>query len=321
MRSDDIPKISVTIITYNQENIIGRALDSVLIQKEWVYEIIVCDDCSTDNNWNVILEYANKYPDLIKPFKNEHNLGIFGNIESTWDKPTGDAVIFLSGDDELCDGLFENAIKLIDENKIDYKNELFCLYFDYKVVYPTRKMNFLGSLLGNKPSNKFVTKGFDPISLKVRGLIVNRTVIYSINIQNKFTPVPKDMGIFADGLIDIQLQQYAAKSYYSPFIGSVYYAKIGISIKTEPKDSYYSRYLLSEAYKKMFDLSKKDIAWLEYINTRNDFFLKPSIKQLMLTMKYNFKSIEMKYGIKGLQLRMFMVDILTFFKNTISKNK
>ena len=319
MDINNIPKISVVIITYNQEVLIARALDSVLIQKEWVYEIIICDDCSTDNNWNVILQYANQYPNFIKPFRNANNLGIFGNIESTWNKPTGDAIIFLSGDDELCAGLFSEAIKLIIENQIDYKNELFCLYFDYKVVYPTKKMNFLGSLIGRKPSNKLITKDFDPISLKVRGLICNRTIIYSNKVQQNFTTVRKDMGIFADGLIDIQVQQFSQKNYYSPFIGSLYYAKIGVSINTPKEESYKSRYILSEEYKKIFNLAQKDISWLDFINERNIFFLKPSIKQLIKVFKSNYKSVEWKYGLKGLQIRLLLVDIWYFVKIKISK--
>ncbi|MDD2995033.1 MAG: glycosyltransferase family 2 protein [Paludibacter sp.] len=320
MKHEKFPKISVTVITYNQEELIKRALDSVLIQKEWVYEIIVCDDCSTDNNWSVILEYAKRYPDLIKPYRNEKNLGIFGNIENTWSKTTGDAVIFLSGDDELCEKLFFHVNKAVEKMGIDFMNESSCLYMDYKVEYPTPKMNFLGKLFGNKPKNNFIQKGFDPISLKIRGLIVNRTVIYSNSIQKKFSPVPKDMGIFADGLIDIQLQQFTEKNYYYPYIGSVYFAKIGISVKITPKDSYLSRSKLGEAYKKRFELSEKDIAWLDFINARNDFFLTPSVSGFINIVKFHIKSIELKYGFKGLQFRIFFTDVWRFLDFLFIRN-
>ena len=94
MKKDtDIPKFSVAIITYNQEKFIGRALESVLVQKKWVYEIVICDDCSQDNNWNIIMDYYHKYPEIIRPFRNEKNLGIYGNIERTWQECTGDLII------------------------------------------------------------------------------------------------------------------------------------------------------------------------------------------------------------------------------------
>lgn len=313
MKKPLIPKISVTIITYNQENLISRALESILIQEEWVYEIIVCDDCSKDNTWNVVLDYAKEYPALIKPYRNNINLGIFGNIESTWNKTSGDAVILMAGDDELCNGLFEKAIYLIDKNKIDYKNESFCLYFDYEVVYPTKRLNFISKLFDQKPSNKLIVKGFDPISLKIRVLAVNRTVIYSNKIQQKFIPVSEDIGIFADGILDIQVQQFSEKSYYYPFVGSKYYAKIGVSVTTDQKESIRSKIKLMEAYEDMFNLSFKDACWTKYIKTKNQFLLTPKFKLLLLSLKYYIQSIEFKYGIRGLRLKMLPIDILTFW--------
>ena len=127
-----IPKISVLVITYNQQEVIGRALESILIQKEFVHEIIICDDCSTDNSWNIINTYASKFPGLIKPIRNNFNLGIFENIEKKWELPTGDIIYDLSGDDEGGEGWFNRIIDYITYNNIDYKNELFCIYGDYR---------------------------------------------------------------------------------------------------------------------------------------------------------------------------------------------
>lgn len=315
----ELPKFSITIITYNQEHLIKRAIDSILIQKEWVYEIIICDDCSTDNNWQVILDYKNRYPNLIKAFRNERNLGIFGNIETTWTKTSGDAVLSMAGDDELCYGIFKKACELIEIKHIDYSNEDFCLYFDYKIVYPTKRMNFWGKFAGNVITNKLICKGLDPIVLKIRGLIVNRTVIFSNKIQKKFLSVPKNIGIFADGLVDIQIQQNTKQYYYSPFVGSIYYAKIGISAKTSIKEAAISRRKLHEAYKALFELSKKDIAWLDFIDERSSFYIKPSFIKFIKTFYYYFSSIELKYGIKGLQIKLLLVDIWKFISNI--KNK
>ena len=65
------PRHSVIIITYNQEHLIKRALDSVVCQKDYLYEIIISDDCSTDYTWKVVLEYQRKYPSLLKPYRNK----------------------------------------------------------------------------------------------------------------------------------------------------------------------------------------------------------------------------------------------------------
>ncbi len=61
------PLLSVACIAYNHENYISDALDSILIQAtDFPFEIIVHDDCSTDNTVNILKEYAKKYPTIIK---------------------------------------------------------------------------------------------------------------------------------------------------------------------------------------------------------------------------------------------------------------
>ena len=158
-----IPRISVVVITYNQEDTISRALDSVLAQKEYVYEIIVSDDCSKDNNWDIIQNYKKKYPKLIRAYKNEKNLGIFKHLEKTWAYPSGDLIISLAGDDIICIGLFKTAIDFVKAKKIDYTLGAFCIYSDSKIVYPDGKEKIR--------SNKLISKNHNPLSLKIRGLI------------------------------------------------------------------------------------------------------------------------------------------------------
>ena len=48
-------RITVLVMTYNQEELIKRALNSILNQKEYgLFKVVVCDDCSKDNTWNVL---------------------------------------------------------------------------------------------------------------------------------------------------------------------------------------------------------------------------------------------------------------------------
>lgn len=62
-------KVSVLCITYNQKDYISDALDSFINQKtNFKYEILVNDDCSTDGTKDIVIEYAKRYPDIIKPF-------------------------------------------------------------------------------------------------------------------------------------------------------------------------------------------------------------------------------------------------------------
>lgn len=61
--------ITVIIFTYNHEDSIAKAIDSVLEQETtYPYEIWLCDDCSTDSTTTICIDYAKRYPDKIKLF-------------------------------------------------------------------------------------------------------------------------------------------------------------------------------------------------------------------------------------------------------------
>lgn len=305
------PLHTIIIITYNQENLIVRALESILCQKEFVYEIVISDDCSTDKTWEVIQEYQKTYPDIIKPFRNPVNLGIFGNIESTYDKTNGEIIWFLSGDDEFCNGLFEEANKLIDKHDIDLSNDAITLYFDYMAISPQGKETIYRNCLVEK---------YNPISLKIRQLICNRTVGFSKNVFNNFYPVPKDIGIMADGLIDIQVQLFSDRNYYSSFVGSKYYSSIGVSIATK-RDAVLKSYILSLEQLKtdIKNLSRSDLVWLIYLQKHLEFSLTSSNKNYLSYLKYFIRIIRKYYGWSFLirEFKRFIINtlkVLSFWK-------
>ena len=65
-------KVSVVIPNYNYENYIEERIDSILMQTYPIHELIILDDCSTDNSVNKIEEIIKKHPDVnIKFVKNE----------------------------------------------------------------------------------------------------------------------------------------------------------------------------------------------------------------------------------------------------------
>ena len=279
---------TVIIITYNQQDLIGRAIESILCQKEYIYEIVIADDCSTDKTWDKLIEYQKKYPDIIKPYRNSINLGIFGNIENTWTKTTGNIIWYLAGDDIYCNGLFKEANTLIENNQINLENDLFTLYFDYKTVAPSGKEKIFKNNL---------VKRYNPISLKIRQLICNRTIGFSKNVLKQFYPVAKDIGIHTDGLLDIQVQFFSKKSYYTPFIGSIYFTDIGIASRTK-RESAIKSYLLSleQLKSEIKNISKDDLNWLNYLQKQSEFKLNPSFINYKNYINYFFRIIIVYFG-------------------------
>jgi len=93
-------KVSACIITYNHEKYIKDCLDGALAQKvNFDYEIVVSEDCSTDNTRKILLDYQKKYPDKIKLFLNEKNLGLSGNWLKSWTRCNCDYMAICEGDD------------------------------------------------------------------------------------------------------------------------------------------------------------------------------------------------------------------------------
>ena len=82
--------VSICCITYNQEAYIRDALEGFVKQKtNFRYEVLIHDDASTDRTAEIIREYEEKYPDLIKPILqtvNQYSLGLT-NVSGTWNFP------------------------------------------------------------------------------------------------------------------------------------------------------------------------------------------------------------------------------------------
>ena len=68
-------KVSVLCAAYNHEEYLRQTLDSFLAQKtDFPFEVLINDDASTDTTADIIREYAEKHPDIIRPFYQEENL-------------------------------------------------------------------------------------------------------------------------------------------------------------------------------------------------------------------------------------------------------
>lgn len=93
-------KLSVAMITYNQERFIGQALEGVLSQKvNFDYEIVIGEDCSTDGTRGIIQDFQQRHPERIVPLFREGNVGAMRNFAETIAACRGEYVAFLEGDD------------------------------------------------------------------------------------------------------------------------------------------------------------------------------------------------------------------------------
>ena len=127
-------KLSVSVITYNQENYISQTIDSILCQKvNFKYELIIGDDCSTDGTRNILKEYEAKYPQIKLILHKEKNKGVPGkeNFLSTINAARGKYIALLDGDDYWTDPLkLQKQVDFLEANP----NFAICFH-RVKIVY------------------------------------------------------------------------------------------------------------------------------------------------------------------------------------------
>ena len=99
-------KISVVVCTYNQEDTIARTLDSILMQQcHLPYEIIIGEDCSTDNTLSICQQYAEHHPGIIRVMANKPNKGVVRNYFDCLLAADGKYIADCAGDDFWTDPL------------------------------------------------------------------------------------------------------------------------------------------------------------------------------------------------------------------------
>ena len=74
-------KLSIICITYNQKDYIKQCLDGFIMQKtNFEFVAYIGDDCSTDGTIEIIQEYEQKYPNIIKGIYHNQNVGVNQNL-------------------------------------------------------------------------------------------------------------------------------------------------------------------------------------------------------------------------------------------------
>lgn len=109
-------KISIIIPNYNYAEYIGQTIESVLSQNHDDIEIIVIDDGSTDNSFEIIEGYRQKYPETIRSVK-QQNMGQARAINNGLRLATGDIVGWINSDDTYCKNVFSEVVEAFSKNR------------------------------------------------------------------------------------------------------------------------------------------------------------------------------------------------------------
>lgn len=98
--------VSVCMITYNHAPFIADAIQGIVCQKtNFPIELVIGEDCSTDNTRKIIEQYQKDYPNIIRLLPNSENLGVMKNFYRTLNACNGKYIALCEGDDYWTDPL------------------------------------------------------------------------------------------------------------------------------------------------------------------------------------------------------------------------
>lgn len=106
--------VAVIIPSYNYGAFLAEAVESVLRQTRKPDEILITDDASTDNTFEIANFFQAQYPHLIKVNRNEENLGIVKNFNKGVSLTTSDYITFLGADNRFRSDYIEKTATILD---------------------------------------------------------------------------------------------------------------------------------------------------------------------------------------------------------------
>ena len=117
-QNTEMPLVSIAILSFNSEKFIYNCLRSVISQSYSNLEIIVFDDCSTDNSVAITEDFIACHSNVkLKLQKNQSNLGISGNSALALSLVSGDYIHLLAADDLMVPEKIEKQVNCLEKNK------------------------------------------------------------------------------------------------------------------------------------------------------------------------------------------------------------
>jgi glycosyltransferase involved in cell wall biosynthesis len=116
-------KVSVVLCTYNGEKYLKEQIDSILTQTYPIHELIIQDDCSTDNTVSIIHTYM-AHDDRVKLYINSIPLGFNYNFSSAFSKATGEYIASSDQDDIWEENKIERLLLNIGDHRMAFHNSM-----------------------------------------------------------------------------------------------------------------------------------------------------------------------------------------------------
>lgn len=173
MMSDmEQPMVTVWCLTYNQKDFIRDALNGFIMQEtNFSYEVIVHDDASTDGTTDIIKEYANNYPDIIKPVVEKENQWKKGGLKyiialMNEQYRRGKYIAFCEGDD-----YWTYSHKL--QKQVDFLEK----HQDYSMCFHSAKKKYETDTMAWIDCENIQDKDYDPTDIFINWTVPTASVL------------------------------------------------------------------------------------------------------------------------------------------------
>lgn len=107
---DNLTIVTVAMVTYNSAAYIRHAIESVLASSYPNFELVISDDCSTDDTWEIVKSYKD---DRIVTNRNPQNIGEYANRNICVELAKGEFLLFIDGDDMIYPHGLEFMVKML----------------------------------------------------------------------------------------------------------------------------------------------------------------------------------------------------------------
>lgn len=197
-------KVSVIMGIYNCQDTLRESIDSIINQTYDNWELIMCDDMSTDNTYKIAQSYIEKYPNKIKLIQNKKNSGLAFSLNQCLKYVTGEFIARQDGDDLSVKNRFEVQVKFLEENR------QYDLVASKMISFDENGVNGLRGVLFDEPkiSNLSKSTAFCHATIMAREYVYKELNGYRVN---KYTMRCEDVDLwfrfFAKGYKGYNLQE------------------------------------------------------------------------------------------------------------------
>lgn len=208
------PFVSVLMPTYNHGEFVTQAIESVLAQELTNFELVICDDGSSDQTPEIAAEYARRDP-RVRFFRNPNNLGLSANYNRCYRaaQPESPYLIVLPSDDWWNPGLLQALVDTAEQ----HPQAAFVHCGGYRVRDEGRQLNSYMEIFNPRPEpglHRAVKELYCNNYVLMQGTLIRRSAL------RRFYPHPylcdEDLTFVSDYLLWTEILTRGGQAYYLP---------------------------------------------------------------------------------------------------------